>query len=246
MLLRRRFALAPSSFMLLLSLAAVTHAGKLIGTVRSSSGRPLPGVTVATKCEPCVETKTDGKGWFRLPEHGRVVFFRHPDFRPLSKVLDLGVDPIEVVLQDKGNSEWRIPNCQGMPSKEFQSIGFISKLLVPRGPTIKKIQDSDYVLYVIHNRYPTAQLEIWFGLSVTNGYPPEELLLLSREFTERSWTCTLGAGVDLNGRLRSGEFWRWTTLAAGVATYRTKSEQVAKSFDKIINSECCSVSPTSK
>jgi hypothetical protein len=82
-------------------------------------------------------------------------------------------------------------------------------------------------------------LEVWFGLNVSSGYPPEDLLIASTELTERSWKCDIGTGVDLRGQLKSGERWRWISLISGMATYRVKSEEAANSFDKIIDSFYC-------
>src|SRR6266404_832207 len=76
-----------------------TLAQKLTGTVRSTSGEPAAGVSVFTQHESRVETKTDTNGFFSLPTHGRVVFFRHRDFRPLSKVLQASQTRVDVVLE---------------------------------------------------------------------------------------------------------------------------------------------------
>ena len=74
---------------------------------------------------------------------------------------------------------------------------------------LKKVQDADYLLYIIYDRKNKRELlEVWFGLSVSSGYPPDDLLISSSEFTERSWMCETGTGVDLRGRLKSGEHWR--------------------------------------
>jgi len=102
---------------------------------------------------------------------------------------------------------------------------------------LKRVQDADYLLYVIHDRKNKHELlEVWFGLNVSSGYPPADPLISSSEFTERLWTCETGIGVDLRGRLESGEHWRWTSLLLGMARYRVKSEEAANSFDRIIDS----------
>src|SRR3989442_14293221 len=89
-----------SSVVLMLGLSMVTSATELTGIVRSKSGISLANVSVTSQCEPCVQTKTDANGFFRLPAHGRVVFFRYPGFRPLSKILDSKTTAVEIVLEE--------------------------------------------------------------------------------------------------------------------------------------------------
>ena len=228
-----------SSVVLLLGLSMVTSATELTGIVRSKSGISLANVSVTSQCEPCVQTKTDANGFFRLPAHGRVVFFRYPGFRPLSKILDSKTTAVEIVLEESAQSDWKVPSSQKVSRRE-RYIGDESKLAVPKGMMLKKVQDADYLLYVIHDRKNKRELlEVWFGLNVSSGYPPDDLLISSSEFTERSWMCDIGKGVDLRGRLKSGEHWRWTSLLLGMARYRVKSEEAANSFDKIIDSFYC-------
>jgi Carboxypeptidase regulatory-like domain len=228
-----------SSVVLLLSLSMVTSADELTGTVRSKSGKPLANVSVTSQCERCVQTKTDANGFFRLPAHGRVVFFRYPGFRPLSKILDSTPTAVQIVLEESAQSEWKVPSHQNA-SRAERYIGDESKLAVPRRMVLKKVQDADYLLYVIHDRKNKRELlEVWFGLNVSRGYPPDDLLISSSEFTERSWMCDIGTGVDLRGRLKSGERWRWISLVLGMATYRVTSEEAANSFDRIIDSFYC-------
>jgi len=186
-----------------------------------------------------VQTKTDASGFFRLPAHGRVVFFRHPGFRPLSKILDSTTTIVQIVLEESAQSEWKVPSHQ-IAGRAERYIGDESKLAVPKGMMLKKVQDTDYQLYIIYDRKNKHDLlEVWFGLNVSSGYPPDDLLISSSEFTERSWTCETGRGADLRGRSKIGDRWRWTSLLSGMARYRVKSEDAAKSFDRIIDSFYC-------
>jgi hypothetical protein len=227
------------SALVLLGVSMITSATELTGTVKSKSGKPLADVSVTSQCAPCVHTKTDTNGFFRLPSHGPVVFFRHPGFKPLSKIFDSKTSTLEIVLEEGAQSEWLI-SSSGKASRTERHIGYESKLAVPTRLVLKKVQDADYLLYIIHDRKNKHDLlEVWFGLNVSSGYPPEDLLVASSEFTERSWTCDIGTGVDLRGQLKSGERWRWISLVAGMATYRVKSEEAANSFDKIIDSFYC-------
>ena len=219
--------------------SVVISATELTGTVRSKSGEPLADVSVTSQCEPCLHTKTDAKGFFKLPAHGPVIFFRYLGFRPLSKILESKVTTVEIVLEESAESEWKVPSKKKVSGPE-RYIGEESKLAVPRRLVLKKVRDADYLLYVIHDRKNKLDLlEVWFGPSVSSGYPPADLLTSSSEFTERSWTCDMGTGVDIRGRLKSGERWRWIRLVSGIAKYRVKSEEAANSFDKVIDSFYC-------
>jgi hypothetical protein len=228
-----------SGLMLPLGLSMLASATELTGTVRSRSGKALANVSITSQCEPCVQTKTDANGFFSLPAHGSVVFFRYAGYRPLSKIFDSKTTTVEIALEEGAESEWRVPSSQNL-SRTERYIGDESKLVVPRRMILRKVQDTDYLLYIIHDRKNKRRLlEVWFGLNVSSGYPPDDLLISSSEFTERSWRCEIGKGVDLRGRLKSGERWRWISLVLGMATYRVKSEEAANSFDKIIDSFCC-------
>lgn len=215
---------------------------RLTGTVRSTSGQPIAGVSVFTQRDSRVQTKTDNNGLFFLPTHGRVIFFRHQDFKPLSKVLQMSQTSLDVILETKDHSEWIVPPCNSVESVGKKVKGIGSQFIVPKGVRVRKVQDVDYVLYVISENGPKRarkdSLQIWFGPNVSNEFPPENLLLDSNEFSERWWVSRSATGVDLRGRLVGELHWRWTSLPLGFAEYRTSSEKLASLFDKIIDGMC--------
>src|SRR4030095_6653927 len=131
--------------------AMPTNASELSGVVKSESGRLLAGVKVltyaplpekrdllgATLTTQRYETATDKNGFFRLPSHGRLVYFRRDDLRPLTKTLGLSATRIEVTMEEGAPTLWRIPSCS-LVADSSQRIGIAFKVLVPENILVKK------------------------------------------------------------------------------------------------------------
>jgi hypothetical protein len=211
---------------------------ELTGTVESQSGHPLADVSVISVGSNRDETKTDANGFFKLPDHGRVVFFRHKDFRPITKVLDSDVTNLDVILDDAIGSERLVPSCASTDNRE-KRIGYESKYLVPKGLKVRRVRDADYVEWILYSKKDKREwLELWSGPTVSNGFPRDELLTSSESFTERYWRCEMGGGIDMRGRSKNGMRWRFTSLPYGLATYENVSEETAAIFDLIIDGAC--------
>ena len=106
------------TFLLLLMIGGCSllpvNGNELSGVVKAESGKPLPDVRILTyaptekKAEllgfPLTsqryETATDQNGFFKLPSHGRIVYFKRSDLRPITKLMDLSAARIVVVMED--------------------------------------------------------------------------------------------------------------------------------------------------
>jgi len=223
----------------LLSLCAICTAAELTGVVKSTSGRPIAGVVVSSPPSPYSGRKSSSDGSFKIEVIENVVYFWHPDFRPLTKVLKGGEETLEVTLEDAAPTRWEIPPCT--KASADGRVGFRFKLLVPKGPKVTRQTDTDYqyfaVAYGTGGRFWLEGIE---GPNATLGYPNFRDVLASAEFTERSWRSGDLDGIDMRGRSREGYYWRQVGLAGSAVYYRGASADVSTYFDKIIDSACFS------
>jgi len=210
----------------------------LTGTVKSQSGKPVPDVTVTSGGAAGGTTKTDARGFFKLTKHSRVVFFRHFDYRPLSKIVDQDATLLDVTLEDSIGSERPVASCSSAEDRRNR-IGYDLKYLLPKGLKFKQVRDIDYVEWFVYDEKNKRDwLEIWYGPTVSSGFPSEDLLTSSRSFTERYRRSAMGRSVDVQGVSTNGTRWRYTRSPFGLATYKEASVEAAVLFDRIIDEAC--------
>lgn len=222
----------------LLSLCAVCAAAELTGVVKSTSGRPLAGVAVSSPPSAYPGQKTSSDGSFRIEVRENLVFFRHPDFRPLTKVLKGGEETLEVTLEDAAPTRWDIPPCT--KASDGGRVGFRLRLPVPKGPEVKGHTDIDYRYFAV--AYGKGGGRFWLegieGPNASLGYPNFRDVLSSAEFTERSWRSGDFDGIDIRGRSREGYYWRYVGLYGSAVYYRGASSDASAYFDKLIANAC--------
>jgi hypothetical protein len=229
----------------ILFFCAGCFAAELTGTVTSKSGQPISGASIYSPVGVRYDhnTETDSQGKFKLPDHSRVVFFRHGNFRPLSKIVDLATTNLDVVLEESTGSELKVSVCP--TTSEFgERVGFEMKFLITGEMAVTVVNGAHGRIFHIFDKkdehVPLKERE----LMVLEGgysefYPEEELLLSASGYAERWWMFGLEkGGVDIQGRGKNGSWWRWTGLLKNPITYRNVSERKAKAFDKIIDSMC--------
>lgn len=103
MIINMKYLIELSKVMaLILCSSLLSFAGELTGTVKSDSGQPLARVNVLTYAPikedkkflgrqlttRRYETATDENGFFRLPDHGRIVYFKRQDLSPFTKIFE--------------------------------------------------------------------------------------------------------------------------------------------------------------
>jgi hypothetical protein len=144
---------------------------------------------------------------------------------------------------------WSVPVCG---SKETLKRGTSKRIrtetfqfFVPNDLTLRKVQDADYVEYVIFEkgaRKGKAQsdhLEVWYGPTSVTSSPPQELTRYASSLIQRAWVCDKLKGIDTSGVSVDGVRWRWVSLPLGQARYETRSEELAARFNLVIDSMCC-------
>lgn len=214
------------------------------GTVRDAEGRPVTGVDVISHTVNCCQaltekTKSNDSGAFELRTAGQVMTFTKSGYSPKSLVLVNGNTNLEVVIDSRGDADFRIPACGGTGAQEeFQ--GFPIRLTIPEGMHSDQLSETPGKLYIIHKdvRGPALRLalagpEDRFGQTAID-------IFYSQKFTQRNVLDADGKwiGLDTSG---SDEKRLWRILAIpgkAVISYDEYSTDTAHAFDQAIDSAC--------
>lgn len=223
----------------------------LTGTIRSDKGRPLAKVKVLTYAPIRKQAKflgqamtmqryevvSDDKGFFRLPDHGRVIYFTHPELRPVTKIIPLTTATIQVVMEDAAASLWTVPQCKAESAKQQAGIAF--KVIVPEIVLVKKGVRFDLDVYYYGYKIADGSIEVMVNWQdSTSSHPSEETLIGSKRFTERMWRSGKRFGYDVRGERRDGKVWRFVSYRWGAISYQGNSPEAARVFDMMIDGIC--------
>jgi len=227
-------------------------AGELNGIVKSEEGKPLAGVQILTyalldeKAEflgmqmtmKRYEATTDLNGFFKLPSHGQIVYFKRQDLRPLTKILNLSAKQIEVMMEDGARSLWKIPSCSSVSDKSKRiGIGFM--IIVPENVMVRKdnghFEDGGYFFGYDSGGHIEAMISWWESTSLE---PAEKQLFESKEFSERMWVSGKISGYEFRGVKSDGKLWRRISLRNGAITYQGNTKESAEVFDRLIDNMC--------
>ena len=216
----------------------MTCAGQvpISGTVRTATGKPLAGVQVF--CVRDRYTETDDQGRFRLPDRGEVIFLRHFGYRPVVLISSKLTDALEIVMEDAGPTEFQVPSCDRSDSiKRFTFAGF--SFAVPKHSTITRGRDIDYTSFSINWTFGNKEsfLAGIYGPMATHGFPFDNWIVSSSEFSSRSWRIGEQDLVDIRGRSQAG-LWRYVGSYGFSISYEKASSEGAAFFDDIIDSAC--------
>ena len=209
----------------------------VIGTVRTKLGNPLAGVRVF--CRGDGETETDNKGQFKLVNSGKVIFLLRTDYKPVILISSQIPDQLEIVMEEAKETEWQIPLCASFSEKiDFGPF----RLSIPETAKPKRGGDIDYVDFSVgygsenNRRY----LEGIFGPNATSGFPFDDWIISSNEFSVRTWRNGEASwvGVDVRGRRQDGTHWRYVGSWGFSLSYRDAPREASAFFDRIIDSAC--------
>jgi hypothetical protein len=248
--MKRIVKLASFAF-LLCRLSAPAYAVELKGVVKSEAGIPLADVDILTHAPQLdgngkefpgaymlLETKTDRNGVFKLPDHGRVVYFKRQDLNPVTKILELSADRVEIVMKDASSTIWKMPSCSTVPDSS-KRVGIVFKVALPDNLPFGKraTVDSDEYIFGFDMGGGKFEAMVNWGGS-TSIEPDEDVLLSSKEFSERSWRSGGVIGYEIRGVKSDGKLWRRVSFSWGAIAYQGNSESSAKAFDKLMDGVC--------
>ena len=209
------------------------------GIVRDTTGHPLAGVLVVGKHhgqgddEP--RTKTDDQGRFELKGVGRVIFFIVPKFQPVTFVRGVQQTSCEVTMKADPVDHW--PATCSAKDESGKRYGYPFRFLVPRRAKIRKETSTDVASWTV--KVPQGEthehIVITTGPLLGDGFPPEEWIIDSKDFSERD-----SGGLDWSGTTKGDKKWRWFSSSEAIVSYENASDGTAVFFDRIIDSVCMS------
>jgi hypothetical protein len=228
------------------------NATPLTGVIKSINGQPIAKVKVLTFAPLGNPTKvmgvqmgaqrfevtSDEQGVFRLPDHGRVVYFTlAQQQRPVTKILSLTATNIQVVMEEAAPTLWKIPLCKATADETRSGVAF--KVVASDNVLVKKIVRFDLDAYGYGYQLPDgkfASMANWQDSSPS--HPDETLLLDAKQLAERVWVAGERFGYDVRGVSADGTFWRFVSYRWGAISYHHILPAAAKSFDKMLDGMC--------
>ncbi len=244
------------SILLLMSVGLASQlsvgATPLTGVIKSVNGQAIPKVRVLTFAPLQIQTKlmgvnmsthryevrSDEKGFFRLQDHGRIVYFTHAEqHRPVTKILPLTATNVQVVMEAAALTLWKVPLCKANSDETQPGVAF--KVVVPHDVLVRKSVQFDLDIYTYGYQMPDgkfASMGNW--QDSTSSHPAEGILLDAKEFTERVWVAGERFGYDVRGVSCDGKFWRFVSYRWGAISYKGNSLEAAKAFDRMIDGMC--------
>jgi hypothetical protein len=208
----------------------------VIGTVRTKLGNPLAGVRVF--CRGDRETETDNEGQFKLGNRGTVIFLLHTGYKPVILISSKIPDQLEIVMEEAKETEWQIPLCASSEKFDFGHF----RLSIPETAKLKIGRDIDYVDFSVdygsenNRRY----LEGIYGPHASSGFPSDDWITSSYEFSSRPWRKKEAnwIGVDVRGNKQDGTHWRFVGAWGFQLSYQDAPREASAFFDRIIDSAC--------
>jgi hypothetical protein len=185
-----------------------------------------------------IETITDHHGLFKLPNHGRIVYFKRDDLNPVTKILELTVTQLEIVMQDSSSTIWKIPYCSAVPDNSGR-VGNVFKVAPPDSVPFGKRAGLEGDEYLFGFDLGGGKIEVMVNWGGSTSIETDESVLLdSQVFSERSWRSGNIIGYESRGIKSDGKLWRRLSFKWGAIAYQGNSERSAKVFDKLIDDVC--------
>lgn len=235
-----------------IALSSTVRATELKGVVKSEVGKPLAGVQILTYAsagpanilgmEVASSTKryevvTSADGSFSIPSHGQLIYFHRIDLRPLTKIVDLAIDHLEVIMEEGSRTLWKVPACSATDKSSRTGIGFMVK--IPDNVMVKKedkrFEEGGYLFGYQIGEQVEVLINWWESTSLEPG---EKYLLESKEFMQRMWSSGGKWGYEFRGTMPDGKVWRRIAIRNGAITYQGNSKEAARLFDSMIDAMC--------
>ena len=235
-----------------IGLSSTGNATELSGVIKSEDGKPLSGVQILTYAPAgpaeilgmrvATSTKryevvTNSDGLFSIPSHGELVYFHRTDLRPLTKIVALSMNHIEVTMEEGASTLWKVPACSPKEKSSRVGIGFM--VTVPENVMFKKdekrFEDGGYLFGYRIGEKIDVLINWWESTSLEPG---EKYLLESPEFSQRMWVSGQKWGYEYRGTMPDGRVWRRIAIRNGAITYQGNTKEAAKVFDSMIDAMC--------
>ncbi len=222
----------------------------LTGSVRTLKGQPIANALIYSRSENQVMPRkgsdndkpfwaiTDLTGSFRITEYGKVLFFLHPGFRPLVRLLNESTRRVDVVLEEEPESTtWSIPVCIGI---NMDRVGGQLQLPLPKWAKVEQFIGTDYSGARITQAHGVGQDEliVFWGPTAASGFPAEKYVLTATDLETRTYKSGYLRGVDMRGHSADGKYWRLVGSTTDQISYYDASLSSAQAFDDAISHTC--------
>lgn len=186
---------------------------------------------------------TNEHGEFEFLNSGQQLRFENSKYRPLALTVQPGGRAVRVRLQDAKYSDWVIPACSEVESRN--RVGYSVLFALPKTMESSPFNNDDMQSLFVYPRGGEAS-SAELIISRRPGEMTEEADSLDSDWFEERWakdTARNIIGIDARGRTKHGEYWR-TAIFSGhdIASYRLRSGK-PNTLDKIIDSACVAKSP---
>lgn len=134
--------------------------------------------------------------------------------------------------------QYIISACKHSKTQNF--VGNRLRLPLPNGAIVKKGGDIDYENYFIG--YGDKKHRVWlsgiFGPNATSGEVPKEWINSSTDLVQRTWKSGGDKGIDAEGKLTNGNYWRFLGRNGEAIIYYDVPGEAADYFNNIIKNVC--------
>ncbi len=206
------------------------------GYVVNEAGTTLSDVSIIELSKSRSPLVTGPDGVFHLSSSVGPVLIEHPSYAPVifwpSRAVTV---PIKIVLRDRSTSEWRIPRCK---TGQYES-GPLKTLhiIAPAGVKERRSTDADYELILFRDRSGRFELRFWKHV-LSRGWPHSLWLRGLNELSVRPILLGDIPGYDIVGATEGGLQSRWIGFLHTVIQYSEVSQEVASTFDAMIDGAC--------
>jgi hypothetical protein len=152
----------------------------------------------------------------------------------------------EAQVSAKKDVVWMIPECSGLDTL-YTALPFLPKFVIPSQAKVERFSDVDYGRTSIKFSDTSSALELWWGLVSGPGDRERNLRSKSIELKERRVVTLRGAGgTDLRGLTKDGKLWRSVRFSVGFVIYAEAAQEIARQYDRVIDSACFPLSRSPK
>ena len=209
----------------------------LKGVIKTIEGKPLKNVFVYCQNDGSPFAWTNESGNFYFNQRGKVVFAFIKGYKPFIKPLQDDEGEIEIVLEGDSKTKKTLLPCQNTGEN---NIGGKLQVKVTSNALINFYRGDDAQEVIINYEVSSnnISLNLTWGAMGSVGFPSEKWILGSEKYQVTSFSGGRWNGIDVNGLLKNGNYWRYIGMTREQLTYYNVTKSEAEFLDKILDSVC--------
>jgi hypothetical protein len=207
------------------------------GVVMDSSDQAIEGAYVENTGSPRAIT-SDASGHFRLSTRAPSFVVRKEGYNSVF-VRTTSTNPVVVTLTESRYSAPRCPNKSACDSV----AGFGARFCFPRIEGVKvskRVNDVDYGqrTFSVRTKHGRGTISYGSGPQWSLGWPPDEDVWRSVEYSERIYAAKGAEVLDARGKTADGKLWRYLGTFGESASYEGVDAESAALLDKVLDGFC--------